>query len=98
MAIPLIIACRPVEWVLVTTREKIHQLVDELPEADLDPVAEILVSRGGDPLLRAIANAPEDDEPWTDEDEAAVAESRAELAAGAPLIPLEQVIRELGDA
>ena len=31
----------------VTTREKIHQLVDELPEADLDPVAEILASRGG---------------------------------------------------
>jgi hypothetical protein len=29
----------------VTTREKIHQLVDALPEADLDPVAEILVSR-----------------------------------------------------
>lgn len=29
----------------VTTREKIHKLVDELPEADLDPVAEILVSR-----------------------------------------------------
>ncbi|HEY5344682.1 MAG TPA: hypothetical protein VIJ66_13630 [Solirubrobacteraceae bacterium] len=31
----------------MTTREKIHQLVDELPEADLDPVAEILASRGG---------------------------------------------------
>jgi hypothetical protein len=29
----------------VTTREKIHKLVDELPEADLDPVAEILASR-----------------------------------------------------
>jgi hypothetical protein len=50
-----------------------------------------------DPLLRAIANAPEDDEPWTDEDEAAVAESRAELAAGVPTISLEQVKRELGD-
>lgn len=37
----------PVEWVPVTTREKIHKLVDELPEADLDPVAEILASRGG---------------------------------------------------
>ena len=94
----MIIACRPVEWVPETTREKIHQLIDELQEADLDPVAEILVSRGRRPLLRAIANAPEDDEPWTDEDEAAVAESRAELAAGAPLIPLEQVMRELGDA
>jgi hypothetical protein len=32
------------------------------------------------------------------EEEAALAESHAELAAGAPTIPLEQVMRELGDA
>ena len=38
-----------------------------------------------DPLLLALANAPEDDEPWTDEDEAAVAESRADFAAGRTL-------------
>jgi len=30
----------------VATREQIHKLVDGLPEAELDPVAEILVSRG----------------------------------------------------
>jgi hypothetical protein len=29
----------------VTTREKIHKLVDELPESQLEPVAEILASR-----------------------------------------------------
>jgi hypothetical protein len=30
----------------VATREQIHKLIDDLPEAELDPVAEILVSRG----------------------------------------------------
>jgi hypothetical protein len=30
----------------MTTREKVHKLVDELPDAALDPVAEFIVSRG----------------------------------------------------
>ena len=49
-----------------------------------------------DPLLRAIANAPEDDEPWTDEDEAAMAEVRADEAAGVPTIPFEEIKRKYG--
>jgi hypothetical protein len=80
----------------VTTREKIHQLVDELPEADLDPVAEILLSRGGDPLLRLLENAPEEDEEISAEEEAAVQESRDEIAAGIPLIPFDEIKREFG--
>lgn len=46
-----------------------------------------------DPLLLALANAPEDDEPWTEEDEAAVAESRADFAAGRT-ISLEEMPRK----
>jgi hypothetical protein len=30
----------------MTTREHIHKLVDDLPESELEPVAEILASRG----------------------------------------------------
>jgi hypothetical protein len=78
----------------MTTREKAHKLLDELPESEVEPVLEFIVSRHADPLLQAIANAPEDDEPWTDEDEAAVQESRDEIAAGVPLIPLEDVKRK----
>jgi len=48
-----------------------------------------------DAYLRRIANAPEDDEPLTAEDEQAIAEARADVAAGR-LIPLEQLERELG--
>jgi hypothetical protein len=32
----------------MTTREKVHKLVDELPDSELEPLAEILASRGKD--------------------------------------------------
>jgi hypothetical protein len=57
-----------------------------------------LASRGSDPVLRLLDNAPEEDEDISAEEEVAVQEARDELAAGAPTIPLEQVMRELGDA
>ncbi|HEY5295981.1 MAG TPA: hypothetical protein VIJ70_10950 [Gaiellaceae bacterium] len=41
---------------------------------------------------------PEEDEEISAEEEAAVQEARDEIAAGVPTIPLEQVMRELGDA
>ncbi len=80
----------------MTTREKAHKLLDELPESEVEPVLEFIVSRHADPLLQALADAPEDDEPWTEEDEAAVQESRDEIAAGVPLISLEDVKRKYG--
>jgi len=48
-----------------------------------------------DPMLLALANAPEDDEPWTDEDEAAVAEGRADFAAGRT-ISHDEMLRRYG--
>lgn len=64
----------------MTNREKLHRLVDQLAD---------------DPLLHALANAPEDDEPWTDDDEAAVAESRADFAEGRTLSH-EEMLRKHG--
>jgi hypothetical protein len=46
-------------------------------------------------MLHALANAPEDDEPWTGDDEAAVAESRADVAAGLTLSH-EEMLRKYG--
>jgi len=46
-------------------------------------------------MLLAFANAPEDDEPWTAEDEAAVAESRADFAARRT-VSLEEMLRKYG--
>jgi predicted transcriptional regulator len=65
----------------MTTRGKLHRLVNELAETELAPTLRLVETQHYDPMLQALANAPEDDEPWTDEDEAAVAEGRADIAA-----------------
>jgi predicted transcriptional regulator len=79
----------------MTTREKLHRLVDELAEAELAPTLRLVETQRHDPMLQALADAPEDDEPWTDEDEAAVAEGRADLAAGRT-ISLDEMLRKHG--
>jgi hypothetical protein len=67
----------------MTTREKARKLLDELPESELEPVLEFIASRGGeDPVIAAFRDAPEDDEPFTAEDEAAVREADEDIAAG----------------
>jgi hypothetical protein len=82
----------------MTTKERLHKLVDELSEAEAERALALVESEREDPVIAAFRDAPEDDEPLSAEEEAALAESHAELAAGAPTIPLEQVMRELGDA
>lgn len=62
-------------------RVRLHQLVDALPERDLDTAHHVL--RG---LLAldadAVLDAPEDDEPITEGDILAEAEADADIAAG----------------
>lgn len=82
------------------TRDAIRQLVDDLDESDL-PTAERLLralrDSGGetDPVLRALENAPLDDEPETEEERTAAAEARAEADRG-DLITHEEALRRLG--
>jgi len=77
------------------TRDRLHRLIDELPDAELPEVERLLAGHGGndslrralakfpnDPLLRALADAPEDDEPLTPEEAAAIEEARRSVAAG----------------
>jgi hypothetical protein len=80
---------------VMTTREKLHRLVDELAEAELAPTLRLVETQRHDPMLQTLADAPEDDEPWTDEDEAAAAEGRADLAAGRT-ISLDEMLRKHG--
>jgi hypothetical protein len=82
----------------MTTKERLHKLVDELSELEAKRALSLVEKEREDPVIKAFRDAPEDDEPWTDEDEAAMAEVEADRAAGVPDIPLEQVMRELGDA
>ncbi len=81
-------------------RDNLHELVDRLPESELEHarrVLEYLEERASDPMLRALAEAPEDDEELTPDEIEAVEEGSAQIARGEG-IPWEQVrSRYLGE-
>lgn len=91
------------------TRDRLHRLIDELPEAELPAVERLPAERGDDrleralgkapddPFLRALADAPEDDEPLTPEDEAAIDEAYRDVAAGRVMSD-DELWRRLGHA
>ena len=66
----------------MTTRETLHQLVDELPERSLDVVARSLATLRDDPVLFALLIAPEDDEPVTEEEARALDDALEAWRAG----------------
>jgi hypothetical protein len=80
----------------MTTREKAHQLLDELPESELEPVVEFIASRGGDSFARWLDSRPVEDEEVSADEIAAIDEAHAELAAGEPTVSHEEMKRELG--
>lgn len=77
----------------MTAKEKLRERVEELSEEQAEQ-ALALLDLGSDPVIAAFRDAPLDDEPWTQEDEQAAAQGRADLAAGRT-ISLEQAMREL---
>jgi hypothetical protein len=66
----------------VTAKEKLRHLVDGLSEQEAGDALVLVEGRFEDRLVRALESAPEDDEPITEEDEAAISEGRADVAAG----------------
>jgi hypothetical protein len=81
----------------MTVKERLHHLVDALPETELETAARVLeaLRATADPVAWALDNALLDDEPDHDDADGGLTEARAEMAAG-HTIPLEQVKRELG--
>jgi hypothetical protein len=75
-------------------KEHAHELLDRLPPAQLTAVIGLLEVML-DPVSRAIATAPVDDETLAPEEEKALAESEEWLKRHEP-IPHEQVLAELG--
>ena len=74
-------------------RDELRAMVDAIPDDRL-PAARDALKQLTDPVLVAFLNAPEDDEPLTDEDLAAIAEAKADIAAGRT-VPLAEVLAEL---
>jgi hypothetical protein len=75
-------------------REHAHELIERLPSFQLTAVVGLLEAML-DPVSRAIATAPVDDEPLTPEEKKALAESAEWLKHHEP-IPHEQVLADLG--
>ena len=80
----------------MTIKDELHRLVDELPARELHGAKRFLeyLRNMGDPVLKALLESPEDDEPETEEEATAVAEAYEDLAAGR-VIPLDKIKREL---
>jgi hypothetical protein len=76
------------------TRELAHKLIDRMAPGQVAAVVgllEVMV----DPVARAIANAPYDDEPVSDEDLRDIAESRASFRS-ANVTSNEELLAEFG--
>ena len=75
----------------MTAKEKLLERVTRLSEAEAEETLRLLE----DPVIAAFRDAPEDDEPWTEEDEAAAGEADADFAAGRT-VSHEEIKREFG--
>jgi hypothetical protein len=77
----------------VTAKQKLRQRVEAFSEEEAAEALRLLDQRPEDPVLAAFRDAPLDDEPWTEEDEAAAAEGRAEYRRGEG-VPLDEIRHE----
>lgn len=77
-------------------RERLRCLVEFVPESELPAAERYLESLvGPDPLIRALVNAPWDDEPVTEEEDKAVEEAERAWEAG-DWVPHSEVLARLG--
>ena len=80
----------------MTIKDELHRLVDELPQKELHGAKRFLeyLRNMGDPVLRALSEAPEDDEPTTPEEDEGAAEAWREYLRGEG-ITMEEAKRDL---
>jgi hypothetical protein len=74
-------------------RSDLHSILDAIPEDRLSDARAALEALA-DPMLLVFLTAPEDDEPLTLEDVAAIEEGKADIARG-DVIPYADVERRL---
>ena len=77
----------------MTDKEQLRERIEAFSEAEASEALRLLDLRA-DPVVVAFRDAPVDDEPFTEEDEAALAEARDDIAAGRT-VSLEEAMREL---
>lgn len=80
----------------MTTKERLHKLVDALSEREAGDALRYIAQRREDPIVAAFRDAPEDDEPVTAADEEALGQVQADRAAGVPRISYAEIKRKHG--
>jgi hypothetical protein len=76
----------------MTAKERLRERIEALSEEEAGEALRLL-DQPQDPVIAAFRDAPEDDEPWTEDDEAAAAQGRADIAAGRT-VSLDEAMRE----
>jgi len=78
-------------------KERLYRLIDRLPDGEVHTAERFLeyLAASDDPVVRALMNAPGDEEPVPPGEAAAVREGLEDVAAGR-MHSLEEVKRELG--
>jgi hypothetical protein len=66
----------------MTTKERLHKLVDELSDQEAEAALVIVERRRDDPMLQALAAAPLDDEPSDPNEDAGADEALAAYRRG----------------
>lgn len=66
----------------MTTKERLHRLVDELSDQEAEAALVIVERRRDDPMLQALAAAPLDDEPSDPDEDASADEALAAYRRG----------------
>jgi len=79
----------------MTAKQQLRARIEKFSEDEASEALRLLDLRT-EPVVAAFRDAPVDDEPWTDEDEAAAVEGRADIAAGRT-VSLDRAITELND-
>lgn len=78
----------------IYTKEHAHELIDRMAPGQISAVVGLLEIML-DPFARALANAPFDEEPVTEEEAREIEAAHASLARGEG-VPHEEILREYG--
>jgi len=81
---------------MAADKQHAHELIEQLPPSQV-PTAIVMLESLLDPVAHAIANAPTDDEPESEDERQAVAKSKAWFKQrGGHGIPQQEVLADFG--
>jgi hypothetical protein len=80
----------------VPEKDHAHELIERLPDWQIATAVRFLEFMLLDPVRRALATAPPDDEPVTEQDRQRLYDGQGRFAQHGKGIPMEEVLAEFG--